>query len=73
VKIIDALNNNWGGDALQQMQVYYWIKEVKSGRKDLSNVPPPGVRQMRDWMTALRRSQRRSSSFNEKNWKGLEH
>jgi hypothetical protein len=22
--------------------VYYWIKEVKSGRKDLSNISPPG-------------------------------
>jgi predicted HTH transcriptional regulator len=25
--------------------VYYWIKEVKSGRKDLSNVLPPGMAQ----------------------------
>jgi hypothetical protein len=23
--------------------VYCWIKEVKSGRKDLSNLPPPGT------------------------------
>jgi hypothetical protein len=25
------------------MQVYYWINIVKSGRKDLSNIYPPGM------------------------------
>jgi hypothetical protein len=42
VEIIDRLNQHYDGDAPQRMQVYYWIKEVKSGRKDLSNVPPLG-------------------------------
>jgi hypothetical protein len=39
--IIDMLNKHYGGDALQRTQVYCWIKEVKLGNKDLSNVPPP--------------------------------
>jgi hypothetical protein len=42
VEIIGRLNKHYGGDALQRTQVCYLIKEVKSGRKDLSDVPPPG-------------------------------
>jgi hypothetical protein len=42
VEIIDRLKKHHGRDALQRTQVYNWIKEVKSGRKDLSNIPPPG-------------------------------
>jgi hypothetical protein len=42
VEIIDRLNKYYGGDAIQRTQVCYWIREVKSGRKDLSNVTLPG-------------------------------
>jgi hypothetical protein len=42
VEIIDKLNKHDGWDPLQGAQVYYWTKEMKSGRKHLSNVPPPG-------------------------------
>jgi hypothetical protein len=42
VEIVDKLNEHYGGDALQRTQVYHWIKDVKSGRKDLSKVPPRG-------------------------------
>jgi hypothetical protein len=42
VEIIERLNEHSGRDALQRTQVYHWMKEVKSGRKDLSNIPPPG-------------------------------
>jgi hypothetical protein len=41
IGIIDRLNKHSGRDALQRVQVYYWIKEVKSRRKNLSNIPPP--------------------------------
>jgi hypothetical protein len=42
VEIIDRLNKHHGWDALQRTQVYYWIKDVKSRRKDLLNITPPG-------------------------------
>jgi hypothetical protein len=42
VEIIDKLDKYYGWDALRRRQVYYLIKEVKSGRKDLSDVWPPG-------------------------------
>jgi hypothetical protein len=42
VKNIDTLNKHYGEDALQRTQAYHWIREVKSGRKDLSHVPPQG-------------------------------
>jgi hypothetical protein len=42
VEIIDGLNKHYGWDAIQRTQVYYWIKEVKSEGKDLSNIPPAG-------------------------------
>jgi hypothetical protein len=42
VGITDRLNKHYSRDVLQRRQVYYWIKEVKSGRKDPSNLPPPG-------------------------------
>jgi hypothetical protein len=42
VKIIDRLNKHDGWDALQRTQVHRWIKEVKSGRKDLPKVRPLG-------------------------------
>jgi hypothetical protein len=29
-------------DTLSRRKVYYWIKMVKLGRKDLSNIAPPG-------------------------------
>jgi hypothetical protein len=41
VEIINMLTKYYCGDALQRMKVYYWIKEVKSGKNDSSNVPPP--------------------------------
>jgi hypothetical protein len=40
VEIFDGPNEQHGGDALQRAQMYYSIKEVKSGRMDLSNVRP---------------------------------
>jgi hypothetical protein len=42
VEIVDRLNEHYGGDALQRTQMHYWIREVKSETKDLSNVQPPG-------------------------------
>jgi hypothetical protein len=42
VEIIGRLNKHYSADALQRMQVCHWIKQVKSGRNDLSNVSPPG-------------------------------
>jgi hypothetical protein len=42
VEIIDRRNKHYDRDALQLTHVYDWIKEVKLGRKDLSNVPPAG-------------------------------
>jgi hypothetical protein len=42
VKIINRLNKRYGGDALQRTNVYCWIKDVKSGRRHLSNVSPQG-------------------------------
>jgi hypothetical protein len=53
VEIIDRLNKHYHRVAPQRTQVYYWIEEVKSGRKDLSTIPPREGRQIRDWMTAL--------------------
>jgi transposase len=41
-EIINTLKNHYGPDALKQNQVYYWINEVNSRRKDLSNIPSPG-------------------------------
>jgi hypothetical protein len=40
VEIIHNLNKHHDGDALQRTQVYYWIKEVKWRKKNLSNGPP---------------------------------
>jgi hypothetical protein len=40
--IIDRLNHHYGPDALQRMHVYHPIKGVTLGRKDISNVSPPG-------------------------------
>jgi hypothetical protein len=42
VEIIPRLNKHYGKDALQRTQVYCWIKKVKTGRQNLSNLPPPG-------------------------------
>jgi hypothetical protein len=42
VETIDRLHKYYGRDALQRTQVYYWIREVKSGRKDLLNISPAG-------------------------------
>jgi hypothetical protein len=41
VEIIHKVNKRSGWDALQRAQVCYWIKEVKSGRRDFSSIPPP--------------------------------
>jgi hypothetical protein len=41
-EIIDRLNKHYARDALRRTQVYFGIKDVKSGRKDLSNTQPPG-------------------------------
>jgi hypothetical protein len=42
VEVIDRLNQYDDRDAVQRMRVYYWIKEVKSRRMDLSTMSPPG-------------------------------
>jgi hypothetical protein len=42
VEIIDRLDDYYGRDALQRMHTHYRIKELKSGRHDLSNTPPLG-------------------------------
>jgi hypothetical protein len=42
VEVIGRLNRQFGRDALQRPQVCYWTKELKSGKKGLSNIPPPG-------------------------------
>jgi hypothetical protein len=42
VEITDRLNKHYDGGALQQTPAYHCIKEGKSGRKDLSHIPPPG-------------------------------
>jgi hypothetical protein len=42
MEIIDGLNKYYNRDALQQTQVYDKIKVMDSGRKDLSNILPPG-------------------------------
>jgi hypothetical protein len=42
VEITYRLNKHFGEDVLQRTQVYYRAKEVKSGRKHLSDLPPPG-------------------------------
>jgi hypothetical protein len=34
VEITDRLNKHYGQDALERTQVYDWIKEVKSGRRN---------------------------------------
>jgi hypothetical protein len=49
VEIIYRLNEHYGRDALERTQVHYWIKEARSGRKNLSNIPPPG----RAWNNGL--------------------
>jgi DNA-binding transcriptional ArsR family regulator len=41
LEIMDRLNKHYG-QAFQRTQVSYWIKEVKTRRKDLSNILPPG-------------------------------
>jgi hypothetical protein len=35
------MNKHYDQDAIQRMQVYYWIKEVKPGRRDLLDTRPP--------------------------------
>jgi hypothetical protein len=42
VEITDRLNKHSDGGTFQRTQVCHWIKEVKSGRRDLSKVLPPG-------------------------------
>jgi hypothetical protein len=42
VEIIDRLNQHYGQGASRLTPVYSWIKEVKSWRKNLLNIPPPG-------------------------------
>jgi hypothetical protein len=42
VEIINRLNKHYSRGALQQAKMYYWIRDVKSGRKHLSNITPPG-------------------------------
>jgi hypothetical protein len=39
-EVIGRLNKHYNGDALQRTQVYYWVKEGKSERKNTSNTPP---------------------------------
>jgi hypothetical protein len=42
IEIIKRLNERYGEDSLSRSQIYSWIKKVKLGRKDFSNIPPPG-------------------------------
>jgi hypothetical protein len=44
----------------------YPVKNVKLGRKDLSDVSPPEVHQMRDLMTALEGGSKRVLVFQQK-------
>jgi hypothetical protein len=41
-EIIDRLNKSYSWDPLQRTQIYHWIEEVNSRRKDLPNILPPG-------------------------------
>jgi hypothetical protein len=41
VEIINWMNKQYDRHALQRMQVYCWIKEMKSDRKNLSDMRPP--------------------------------
>jgi hypothetical protein len=41
MEIIGRLHDQYGLDAFQRTQVYCWINEVKPGKKNLSNIPPP--------------------------------
>jgi hypothetical protein len=42
VEITDKLNKCSDGGTFQRTQVCHWIKEIKSGRKDLSKALPTG-------------------------------
>jgi hypothetical protein len=39
---MDRMNQHYRADAFQRTKVCDWIKEVKSGRKYLSNITPSG-------------------------------
>jgi hypothetical protein len=42
VQIVDRIQQHYHDEPLSRTQIYYWIKEIKLGRTDLSNIPPPG-------------------------------
>ena len=46
-QIHQELQQTVGQDAYSLSEVYYWIKEIKSGRADLNNIPPPENRLIR--------------------------
>ena len=40
--IVKELKDVYGDEALSKTQVYFWVKEIKMGRKDLNNLPKEG-------------------------------
>ena len=40
--IINEIQNTYGDDAYCVASIYFWIKEIKCGRKSLSNIPSEG-------------------------------
>jgi hypothetical protein len=48
VEIIDRLSQHYVWNALERTQVYFWTKDLKSWRKDLSNNPLPEEHQLKD-------------------------
>jgi hypothetical protein len=76
MEIMNRPNKSYGRDALQRRQVYYWIKELKSGTKDFQTPRDQEAHQVRDWMTGLGRRIKRIlifNEFNEKNHKSHEY
>lgn len=41
-QIIKELEEVYGNDSLSKTQVYFWISEIRGGRKDLQNIESPG-------------------------------
>ncbi len=40
--IIVELQKTYGDECLSETQIYFWIREIKCGREDLSDLPKPG-------------------------------
>lgn len=41
-KIVSEIKETYGDAAYSQSSIYFWIKEIKLGRTDLSNLPSTG-------------------------------